>query len=189
MRILKWGFYGLISLTALIALVVLVVWPLPATMQHVKNTNIEDVPETVRHAINASYGNKNRLYGYVARELLYGPNKRARREQELILYARLRVFQPYDKVSSFVAMRSYYGRNASGIVSAANTYFCKKPADLSIAEAATLAAFSVNPQRYQADLDLRLRKRDSLIDRMYDQGSISEEERDQAKSASIEFCR
>lgn len=189
MRILKWFLYGLISLAAVIAFVVLVAWPLPVTMQRVKNTNTQDVPEIMRQAVKASFWDKDRLYNYAARVLIHKPNRRARLENQLILYARLRVFQPYERVSSFAAMHMYYGRNTSGIVSAVDAYFCKQSAELSIDEAATLAALSVNPQRYQADEGSLLRKRDDVIDRMHDQGSISDAERDHAKSIPIRFCQ
>lgn len=189
MRVLKWFLYGLISLAALIAFVVLVAWPLPVTMQRVKNTNTQDVPQIMRQAIKASFWDKDRLYNYAARVLIHEPNRRGRLENQLILYARLRVFQPYERVSSFAAMNMYYGRNTSGIVSAVDTYFCKQPAELSIDEAATLVAVAVSPQIYLADEDLLLRRRDDVIDRMHDQGSISDAERDRAKSIPIRFCQ
>src|SRR3990167_10347585 len=76
-----------------------------------------------------------------------------------------------------------YGQNAYGIEAAAQTYFGKRARNLGLAEAAYLAALHQAPTFYnpQGPNKDRLEARKNLVlDQMFEQGYIKEQERDEA---------
>lgn len=79
------------------------------------------------------------------------------------------------------------GHNCSGVQAAANYYFGKDVSDLSIAESAALIAITKSPTandpfRYPENNKTR---RDWIINNMYEMGSITEEQRDEALSEEL----
>ncbi len=86
----------------------------------------------------------------------------------------------------------YFGDGAYGAEEAAETYFGKSAADLSLAEAASLAGFLHAPSTYLSEggegSELATERRDEVLERMAEQGIISAEELREAKAVPLEFA-
>jgi membrane peptidoglycan carboxypeptidase len=84
---------------------------------------------------------------------------------------------------------SFFGNQINGIEAAANYYFGVKAKDLSIPEAAMLAAMLKSPNDYKPDnqdnLPRAKARRDYVIDNMRDAGYITSGEADSAKAEEI----
>ena len=80
-----------------------------------------------------------------------------------------------------------FGSNSDGIKVAARTFFGKDPIDLNIQECATLIGMINKPTRYNPVInpDKSLQRRNTVLDRMYDFGSITKAERDSIKQLPI----
>lgn len=74
-----------------------------------------------------------------------------------------------------------YGGTNYGIESAAQAYFNKSVEDVSLAEAATLAALPNRPSKFLNKPDLLKARKDWILDGMVDEGYVSREEADAAK--------
>jgi 1A family penicillin-binding protein len=81
----------------------------------------------------------------------------------------------------------YFGSGAYGIQSASEEYFGKDAHDLTLAESALLAALPRAPSRLnpRANEDAALEGRELVLRRMYDQGLISAQERDEAAETRL----
>ena len=81
----------------------------------------------------------------------------------------------------------YFGHGAYGIESAAQEYFGKSATELTLAEAATLAALPRAPSRLNPRSDPEAAKegRELVLSRMVEQGLITAAERDEAVEAGI----
>ncbi|MDX6379156.1 MAG: hypothetical protein QOI57_180 [Rubrobacteraceae bacterium] len=87
----------------------------------------------------------------------------------------------------------YYGDGAYGAEEAAETYFGKSAADLSLAEAASLAGFLHSPSTYRSEEDgegyqLATERRNEVLERMVEQGMISDKELQEAEAVTLEFA-
>jgi membrane peptidoglycan carboxypeptidase len=82
---------------------------------------------------------------------------------------------------------AYFGHRAYGITAASEVYFSKEPADLNLAEAATLAGLVQAPSTYDpaGDQTAATDRRNYVIDRMIDLGYITQEAAGQAKARPI----
>jgi penicillin-binding protein 1A len=80
--------------------------------------------------------------------LLSGDRTAERKIKELILSTRLVGSLPKDKILELYLNEIFLGQNSYGVAAAAQTYFNKTLADLSPAEAATLAAMPQAPSKY-----------------------------------------
>lgn len=83
---------------------------------------------------------------------------------------------------------AYFGHRAYGIHAAAEVYFSKPPADLTLAEAATLAGLVQAPSAYDpatSDQTAARARRDYVIDRMVDLGFVPRPDAATAKSQPI----
>src|SRR5258708_6744337 len=83
-----------------------------------------------------------------------------------------------------------YGQNAYGIEAASQTYFGKHAKELTLAEAAYLAALPQAPTYYNPNglhrqaLDAR---HETVLQQMYEQGYITKDQRDKAKAEVVAF--
>ena len=84
----------------------------------------------------------------------------------------------------------YFGANAYGVEAAAQTYFGKDPADLTLAEGALLAGLPQAPTGYNPRInpDRALTRRNEVLDAMLVQGYISQDEHDQAVVTPIQLA-
>lgn len=80
-----------------------------------------------------------------------------------------------------------YGSTNYGIESAAQAYYGKASKDLTLAEAATLAAMPQAPTRYMQRPDFLRGRRDYILDRMYEFKYITKEQMELAKTQNSDI--
>ncbi|MEO7111489.1 MAG: penicillin-binding protein 1C [Polyangiaceae bacterium] len=87
-----------------------------------------------------------------------------------------------DQILAEYINRAPFGPNLRGIDAASRYYFDKPPRELSLAEAATLAAIPRGPEVYSLDkhADRALRRRNRILSRMLSAGWISDDSFDRA---------
>ena len=85
----------------------------------------------------------------------------------------------------------YFGEGAWGIEAASQEYFGKSATELTLAEAATLAALPRAPSRLnpRVNRDLAREERAVVLDRMLEQGLIDQAERDEAAEVELTLRR
>lgn len=110
---------------------------------------------------------------------LVAPHPRTLRGKvdEAALALRIEAALPKRRIFEEYANRAPFGPDVRGVGAASRVYFDKAPRDLSVAEAATLAAIPRGPSLYTVGKrpDLVLRRRDRVLGRMRAAGAISEE--------------
>ena len=108
-----------------------------------------------------------------------------RKAEELILSMNMEKDFDKDKILEIYLNSIYFGSNFYGIYDAAQGYFGKDPADLTIAECAMLAGLPNAPSLYSPYVDFHLAKERQLvvINAMEKFGAISKSE---AESARVE---
>ncbi|MFA5886880.1 MAG: penicillin-binding protein [Patescibacteria group bacterium] len=114
----------------------------------------------------------------------------ARKIKELILSYRLEKKFSKDEILQMYLNEIPYGSNAYGIEAASQKYFGKSITNVSLAEAAILAAIVQTPSRYSPygpNKDILLARKDYVLDLMVEQKYISTTERDLAKQQEIKF--
>ena len=116
----------------------------------------------------------------VAKNLLLAaePRSLARKVREAILAGRIEAALSKDRILEIYLNQIYFGASAYGVAAAADTYFGKPLAALTVAEAASLAALPKAPNLYRIDLAdnaIRARaRRDWVLGRMASDGMITE---------------
>ena len=111
----------------------------------------------------------------------------SRKIQEIRLALQLeRAMDKEDILESYLNI-VYFGRGAYGITQAAKTYFSKEVGELTIAEAALLAGIIKSPSSYAPHLDLEksVKRRNSILETMLENGLISQAQCDKAKAESV----
>ena len=81
----------------------------------------------------------------------------------------------------------YLGRGAYGVASAAEVYFAKRAAELTVAEAALLAGLPKAPSKYGSDNAAARERMSYVLDRMLDEGMIDAAQRDQALDQAVQI--
>ena len=115
-----------------------------------------------------------------------------RKVKELILTLELERRYSKDQILEWYLNQVPMGINLYGIESASKTYFNKSSSDLTIAEAASLAASIKAPSYYSPfgkHLDSLLGRKDYVINRMAIEGYITQEEAEQAKQQELKFAK
>ena len=113
-----------------------------------------------------------------------------RKVKEWILAIKLERMLSKDEILSIYLNESPYGGTMYGVEEAAQSFFGKSAADVTLAEAAYMAALPQLPTYYspygnnKEDLDER---QDLVLQRMLVKGFINEEEYNEAKDATVEF--
>lgn len=113
-----------------------------------------------------------------------------RKIKEWVLAVKIDKSMPKDKILEYYLNEAPYGGTIYGIEAAANTFFNKRASELTLAEAAYLAAIPQSPTtlspygKYKNRLETR---KNLVLDRMYKLGFITKEERAGAKSAVVTF--
>ena len=110
-----------------------------------------------------------------------------RKLREAALSVKLEQRLSKDEILERYLNTVYFGRGAYGIGPAADAYFGKAASDLSIAEAAYLAALIRGPESTDAtrDPDTARRRRSSVLLALRETGVISEEERRSAEAVPL----
>lgn len=107
---------------------------------------------------------------------LSGEKTLSRKVQEAVLALRLERRMSKDEILEAWLNTVYFGNGAYGIGTAAQAYFGKKPAELSLAEAALLAGIIKSPSNYAPHLHPQnaLNRRDHILNSMLEIGAISQ---------------
>lgn len=110
-----------------------------------------------------------------------------RKLKELILSMELERKYTKDEILTMYLNQIGYGGINYGIAAAADTYYGKKLADLSLSEAATLASIPQLPTYYINNLDDLKIRRNYCLDSMVEQKHATKEEAEAAKADPIEL--
>ena len=114
----------------------------------------------------------------------------SRKVKEMILAVELEAKYSKDQILDFYLNQIPYGSNAYGVEAASQTYFGKPAKDLDLAESAIIASLPQAPTYYSpwgdhvSDL---ITRQHYVLDRMVQQGYITQVEADQAKSEKLNF--
>jgi len=128
--------------------------------------------------------------------LLSSEKKLIRKFKEIVLAIKLDKVKTKDEILELYLNKISYGGQIYGIEEAAKVYFGKPAKDLTVLESAYLAGIPKSPTAFSPYLRNRpkykgkLEKRKNLIlDLMYNQGYINDKEYDDAKSSTITFLK
>ena len=112
-----------------------------------------------------------------------------RKIYEILLAMKIESLLSKDQILELYMNQIYLGQRAYGFAAAADTYFGKPLKDISVAEAAMLAGLPKAPSAYNP---IRNPKRATvrqqyIIDRMFENGFITAEQRDAAKAEQLSY--
>ena len=116
----------------------------------------------------------------------------ARKTKEIILTLELERRYSKDQILEWYLNQIPIGINIYGVQAASKTYFNKPANDLTIAEAAVLAASIKGPSYYSpfgSHIEELLGRKNYVIDRMAQTGHISSEQAEEAKNQEIIFAK
>ncbi|KAB2335873.1 transglycosylase domain-containing protein [Bacillus mesophilum] len=110
-----------------------------------------------------------------------------RKAEELFLAVEIEKKYEKDEILQMYLNQVYFGSGAWGISSAANTYFSKKPSQLTISEAAVLAGLLQSPSVLDPNknYDRSMERRNVVLSKMNELGYITEQEFSDAKAEKI----
>ena len=126
----------------------------------------------------------------VVKSILLSPKKSYKRKiREAILAYRLEKHLTKDEILTIYLTQIYLGSGAYGVEAAARTYFGKHAKDLSVAEAALLAALPKAPSYYNPYKHLKRAKIRQIyvLKRMLELGMITKQDYDDALKYPIEL--
>ncbi len=112
-----------------------------------------------------------------------------RKVKEAILALQLEKKYSKDEILKLYLNEIPYGSTNYGIEAAAQSYFHKSAKDLTLPEAATLAALPKAPSRYLNNLNSLRDRRDAVLRLMAEQGYITEAEKNEAQNAALRLYR
>ena len=112
-----------------------------------------------------------------------------RKIYEMLLAMKIESLLSKDQILELYMNQIYLGQRAYGFAAASDTYFGKPIKDITVAEAAMLAGLPKAPSAYNP---VRNPKRAALrqqyiIDRMFENGFITAEQRDEAKAEKLNY--
>lgn len=111
----------------------------------------------------------------------------------LEIFQALEFEKSYDKeeIIEWYLNVVYFGEGCNGIYTAAETYFDKTPAELSLAECASIVGITNNPSKYDPFISETNNKKrqETILWEMYDQGYITKAEYDEAMAEKLVFAR
>lgn len=119
----------------------------------------------------------------LAKLIFLTPEQSLRRKlQEAVLAIRLERLLTKDEVLTLYLDRVFFGENAYGVEAAARTYFGKSAREVTLPEAALLAALPKAPTRLDPtnDMDAALERSRTVLRLMEEEGWISGEQRELA---------
>jgi len=108
----------------------------------------------------------------------------SRKLEELFLAFWLERHYSKDEILTLYLNRIYLGSGAFGVDAAAREYFGKSVREVSLPEAAMLAALTRAPSRYSPEANLKLAQQRAaiVVDLLFEQGQITEVEAQKAKT-------
>lgn len=139
---------------------------------------------------NRNAGGSTLTQQFVKNAILTPEKTISRKIKELVLSYRLEKKFSKDEILQMYLNEIPYGSNAYGVEAASQKYFGKDVKDVTLAEAALLAAIVQTPSRYSPygpNKDILLSRKDYVLGLLSEQGYISESERDEARKQEIKF--
>jgi 1A family penicillin-binding protein len=127
---------------------------------------------------------------FISNSLLDKKRTIVRKIKEAILAVELEALYDKDKILTMYLNEIPYGGNNYGIEAAARSFFGKSAMELTLSEAATLAALPQQPSTlspYGPNQDKLLARRNFALDEMTDLGFITKEQAEAAKSEVPKF--
>jgi 1A family penicillin-binding protein len=127
---------------------------------------------------------------FIRNALLTREKSYARKIKEIVLAIQIERKYSKDEILKMYLNEVPYGNNAYGIQAAAQTYFNKNAKDLTLAEAAYLAALPQSPtylSPYGPNRDRLDARKNTVLEVMKDQGYISEEQKKSAQAEKVNF--
>jgi len=115
--------------------------------------------------------------------------KLKRKVKEAILAYKIDNYLSKDKILEIYLNEVYFGRGAYGVEAAARNYFGKSVSELTLSEAALIAGLPKAPGIYAPHISLQksLIRRDHVLYRMYEEGFLTENQYEQAKSEPVKI--
>lgn len=141
-----------------------------------------------------NYGSGRNLVGastitqQVAKNFLLSSEQRIERKiREAILAFRIEQAYSKDRILELYLNEIFFGLGSYGIAGAALTYYDKSVNELTLAEAAYLAAVIKGPNNYHPfdDTDAAITRRNWVVDRMVENGYASKQEGEAAKAQGL----
>ena len=113
-----------------------------------------------------------------------------RKIKEIILSIKLDKEVPKDTILQIYLNESPYGGTLYGVEEASNAYFGKHAKDISLTEAAYIAALPQSPTYYSPygkHRDLLEKRKNLVLQRMYELGYINEDEKNKSQAENLNF--
>jgi 1A family penicillin-binding protein len=139
-----------------------------------------------------SQGGSTITQQFVRNAILTREKTITRKVKELVLAIEIGQKFTKDEILKLYLNEIPYGQNAYGVQAAAQSYFNKDAKDVTIAEAAYLAALPQAPSLYNPNGPNRDRldnRKNLVLIAMLDQGYITQEQHDQAKAEKVAFSK
>jgi 1A family penicillin-binding protein len=114
-----------------------------------------------------------------------------RKIREIVLALELDRRYSKDQILEWYLNQVPFGSNCYGVEAASQTYFKKTVSEISLAEAAALAALIRAPSYlspYGEEKTKLLNRKDYILDRMAEEGFLTKEESEEAKKEEVEFA-
>ncbi|RLC39057.1 penicillin-binding protein, partial [Candidatus Falkowbacteria bacterium] len=146
------------------------------------------VVETIRSG--RAQGGSTLTQQFVKNAILTPERKIVRKFKEWILSYRIEKQFTKDEILEMYLNEIPYGSTSYGVEAASERYFGKNIQDISLAEAALLAALPQAPSRYSPygpNRDLLIGRQQYILDLMVEQDYITQEDADVAKAYEFEF--
>lgn len=127
----------------------------------------------------------------IRNSLLTGTKTIDRKIKEIILTLEMERRYSKDEILELYLNQIPFGSNAYGVGVASQLYFQKIPEELTIAESALLAAMIPAPSRYSpygSHKEALLERKDRVLNRMEQEGFISQELLEEAKNQKLVFA-
>lgn len=113
-----------------------------------------------------------------------------RKYQEIILARQVEKRYPKDKILEMYLNSIYYGSGTYGIKQASQMYFGKEAEQVTLAQAAALAALPQSPSKLSpngGDIEKLLERKNLVLSQMKEQGLITAIDEDKAKKEELKF--
>lgn len=151
---------------------------------------IRSVFYNLTHQDTSFHGGSTITQQYVKNALLTSKQTITRKIQELILSLEIEMMYKKDDILTMYLNEIPYGSNVYGVEEASKFYFGKSAKDLTLAEAATIAAIPQAPTYYSPygnHYDKLLERKDYALDRMVAEKYITQQQADEAKKQELSF--
>jgi 1A family penicillin-binding protein len=153
-------------------------------------------PMSILRAIVVGILPGNRIQGtstltqqLVKNAILTNERSVTRKIKEAILSIRLEQKYTKEQILKIFFNEIPYGSTNYGVESAAQAYFGKSANEVTLQEAATLAGLPKAPSTYLKNTDSLKQRRDFVLRRMYEEGYITEQEKNDAQAEPLTLER